>query len=190
MWQRQAFDHNTGQDFHKNQNLFYHVYDGKICRGHENWFFIAKTYYCNTIRVLTWPSKKSITHLRFFCYRLSIYLYILCHPHCWVLCAGLSEMEESQDISRHSRDMPMKPPRPEGGSKTTYIPMDFFPYKYFVPGWTRTHTEEVCSSVVFKYSASTDWAILATMTLSCQSKIYHHWFIQPVIQSTPVSPTC
>ena len=27
----------------------------------------------------------------------------------------------------------------------------FFPYKYFVPGWTRTRTEEACSSVV-KYS--------------------------------------
>ena len=31
---------------------------------------------------------------------------------------------------------------------------------HFVPGWTRTRTEEVCSSVV-KYSASTDWAIPA-----------------------------
>ena len=36
----------------------------------------------------------------------------------------------------------------------------FFPYKYFVPGWTRTRMEEVCSSVV-KYSASTDLAIPA-----------------------------
>ena len=43
--------------------------------------------------------------------------------------------------------MPVKPPRPEGGSKTTYIPTDFFPYKYFVLGWTRTRTEDVCSSV-------------------------------------------
>ena len=41
-----------------------------------------------------------------------------------------------------------------------HIPTDFFPYKYFVPGWTRTRTEEVCSSVV-KYSASTEWAIPA-----------------------------
>ena len=73
-------------------------------------------------------------------------------------------MEESQDISRHSRDMPVKPPRPEGDSQTTYIPTDFFPiYKYFVPGWIRTRTEEICTSVV-KYSASTDRAIPAQAT--------------------------
>ena len=35
-----------------------------------------------------------------------------------------------------------------------------FSNKYFVPGWTRTRTEEVSGSVV-KYSASTDWAIPA-----------------------------
>ena len=55
-----------------------------------------------------------------------IYLSILCHPHWWVLCAGLPEVEESQDISWHSLDMPVKPPRLEGDSKTTYIPTDFF----------------------------------------------------------------
>ena len=31
-------------------------------------------------------------------------------------------MEESQDISRYSRNMPVKPPRPEGDSQTRYIP--------------------------------------------------------------------
>ena len=40
---------------------------------------------------------------------------------------GLSRVEESQDTSRHSRDMPVKPPRSEGDSQTAYIPMDFFP---------------------------------------------------------------
>ena len=38
---------------------------------------------------------------------------------------GLPEMKESQDISRHSQDMRVKPPRPEGDSQTTYIPTDF-----------------------------------------------------------------
>ena len=63
-----------------------------------------------------------------------------------------------------------KPPRPEGDSQTTiHIHSDrffflfhffFFFFFFFVLGWTRTRTEEVCSSVV-KYSTSTDWAIPA-----------------------------
>ena len=53
----------------------------------------------------------------------------------------------------------------------------FFPYKYFVPGWTRTPMEEVCSSVV-KYSATTNWAILAPMEgLNCKHHITQQWFM-------------
>ena len=46
-----------------------------------------------------------------------------------------------------------------------HIHSDWFcPYGYFVPGWTQTRTEEVCSSVV-KYNASTE---LANSALKCQ----------------------
>ena len=47
---------------------------------------------------------------------------------------GLPEVEESQDTSRHSRDiMPVKPPRSEGDSQTAYIPMDFFFFFFLCP---------------------------------------------------------
>ena len=56
-------------------------------------------------------------------------------------------------------------PQPEDRSQTKNILTDFFfPYNYFVPGGTRTCTEEVCSSVV-KYRTSTDWAIPASIQL-------------------------
>ena len=88
---------------------------------------------------------------------LSICIYCVTHI-IWILCAGLPEMEESQDISLHPWDMPEKLPRPVGDSQITYIPFDFFSRYYFFPGWTRTSAEEVCSSVV-KYIASADWDI-------------------------------
>ena len=95
--------------------------------------------------------------------QILIYLSILRHPHCWVLCTCLPEVEESQDISRHSRDMPVnrwKHRDRKATAKPHTFGHFFCPYKYFVPGWTQTHTEEVRSSVV-KYSATTDWAIPA-----------------------------
>ena len=52
-----------------------------------------------------------------------------------------------------------------------------FPFKYFVTGWTRTRTEEVCSSVV-KYSTSTDWAIPAYKTFNqSYSEIFKHYSV-------------
>ena len=85
---------------------------------------------------------------------LSIYL------SCWVLCGGLPEVEESQDISRHSGICLWNHRERKATAKPHTFRRIFFPYKYFIPGWTRTRTEEICSSVV-KYSASTDWAIPA-----------------------------
>ena len=58
---------------------------------------------------------------------------------------GLSEVEESQDTSPHSQDMPVKPPRPDGNSRLHTFQQIFFLYKYLVPGWTWTCAEEVCS---------------------------------------------
>ena len=49
-----------------------------------------------------------------------------------------------------------------------------FQYKYCVPSWTRTCTEEVCSSVI-EYSASTDRAIPAHKTSLKGLLSYHRW---------------
>ena len=46
-----------------------------------------------------------------------LYMYILRHPHFWVLCSGLPKPGH---ISA-SRDMPVKPPDPACDSQTTYI---------------------------------------------------------------------
>ena len=77
-------------------------------------------------------------------------------------------MEEIQDISRHSQDMPVKPLWPEGDNQTTYIPIDFFPYKYFVPGWTRTRTEDwLCSGLTSQ----------STIFQSCRDGAIASWVI-------------
>ena len=112
--------------------------------------------------MLFFPRKNQIFHFIFqqysgmVCYLcLSIYLciYLSIHLSVYIYCVTLIAeyyaqgcLEESQDISWHSPDMPVKP-QPNHIHSNGF----FFAYKYFVPGWTRTHMEEVCSSVV-KYS--------------------------------------
>ena len=75
------------------------------------------------------------------CHVMSCHVSILRHPHCWVLCTGLPEVEYACETTATGRRQP------------NHIHSDrfFFPCKYFAPGWTRTRTEEVCSLVV-KYS--------------------------------------
>ena len=58
-----------------------------------------------------------------------IYLYsitLIAEYYAQGCLVGLPEVEESRDISWHSRDMPVKPPRPEGDSQAIYIPTDIF----------------------------------------------------------------
>ena len=80
----------------------------------SNKYHQLKCHYFKPFLISAWQC----CHLVDIC--SSIYLSILHHPHCWVLCTELPEVEESQDISQHSRDMPVKPPRPEGDCQSTY----------------------------------------------------------------------
>ena len=93
--------------------------------------FLQLSYFSENFEYSRWPIRTFNPSLRI---SLPFALNLPCHC-CTILpkapfpqmqqWQGLSKVEESQVISRHTRDMPVKPPRSEGESQTTYIPTDF-----------------------------------------------------------------
>ena len=108
---------------------------------------------------------------------LVVCLSILRRPHCWILCAGLPEVEGTQDISRHSGDMPVKPMWPEGDSQTTNIPTDLFSH-ININKYSRAATIH-CPLGTFAVWPVANLLILSPATFSKTPR--HANFLEPVI---------